>query len=173
MLWKRKRRISPLVWIAPAALLLFGAILQAEGQGVSTVAEENQPGGLPDSPGAVATQISSPSSSERQSSLQVELASSDQAQNAAQGQIQAAAQPVQSTTPSPSAQTPVGTAAAGAPRASGIAASQPAGVAIAPAKQHRLRTIVLKTGAIIAAGAALGTVVALSAATPSKPPGAH
>ncbi len=70
-------------------------------------------------------------------------------------------------------QRPVGTAAAEAPRVTGITAAEPAGVAIAPAKQRRVRTIVLKVGAIIAAGAAVGTVVALSAGTSSKPPGAH
>jgi len=67
----------------------------------------------------------------------------------------------------------VGTAAAEAPYVSGVAASQPAGVAIAPAKQRRLRTILIRTGAIIGAGVAIGTVVALSEATSSKPPGAH
>jgi len=70
-------------------------------------------------------------------------------------------------------QRPVGTAAAEAPKVSGITAAEPAGIAIAPAKQHRVRTIVIKVGAIIGAGAALGTVIALTAATPSKPPGAH
>jgi hypothetical protein len=70
-------------------------------------------------------------------------------------------------------QRPVGTAAAEAPKVSGITAAEPAGAAIAPAKQHRIRTLVIKVGAIIGAGAAIGTVVALSAATPSKPPGAH
>lgn len=70
-------------------------------------------------------------------------------------------------------QRPVGTAAAEAPRVSGATAAQPAGAAIAPAKQRRVRTVVLKVGAILGAGAAIGTVVALSAATPSKPPGAH
>ena len=70
-------------------------------------------------------------------------------------------------------QHPVGTAAAEAPKVSGMTAAQPAGVAIAPAKQRRVRTIVLKVGAIMGASAALGTVIALTAATPSKPPGAH
>jgi len=70
-------------------------------------------------------------------------------------------------------QRPVGTAAAEAPKVTGITAAQPAGVAIAPAKQKRVRTIVLKVGAIIGAGAAVGTVIALTAATSSKPPGAH
>jgi hypothetical protein len=70
-------------------------------------------------------------------------------------------------------QRPVGTAAAEGPRVSGVTAAQPAGAAIAPAKQRRVRILVLKVGAILGAGAAIGTVVALSAATPSKPPGAH
>jgi hypothetical protein len=70
-------------------------------------------------------------------------------------------------------QRPVGTAAAEGPKVSGITAAEPAGAAIAPAKQHRVRTIVIKVGAILGASAAIGTVVALSAATPSKPPGAH
>lgn len=70
-------------------------------------------------------------------------------------------------------QRPLGTAAAEAPKVSGITAAQPAGVAIAPAKQRRVRTIVLRVGAIAGAGVALGMVIALTAATPSKPPGAH
>jgi cell division protein FtsN len=71
------------------------------------------------------------------------------------------------------AQKPVGTAAAEAPHATGVAASQPAGVAIAPTKQHRVRTIVIRVGAIVGAGVAVGTVVALTEGTSSKPPGAH
>jgi hypothetical protein len=70
-------------------------------------------------------------------------------------------------------QRPVGTAAAEGPRVTGVTAAQPAGAAIAPAKQRRVRTVVLKVGAILGAGAAIGTVVALTSATPSKPPGAR
>lgn len=70
-------------------------------------------------------------------------------------------------------QRPVGTAAAEAPKVSGVTAAQPAGAAIAPAKQRRVRTLVIKIGAIAGAAAAIGIVVALSAATPSRPPGAH
>jgi hypothetical protein len=73
----------------------------------------------------------------------------------------------------PAPQKPVGTAAAEPTHAAGVAASQPAGVAIAPAKQRRVRTIVIRTAAIIGAAAAVGTVVALTEATGSKPPGAH
>jgi len=67
----------------------------------------------------------------------------------------------------------VGTAAAEAPKTKGVTAAQPSGIAIAPAKQRRVRTIVLRVGAIVAAGAAVGTVIALTEATPSRPPGAH
>ena len=70
-------------------------------------------------------------------------------------------------------QPPVGTAAAEAPKVNGVAAAQPAGVAIAPGKQHRVRTLVIKVGAIVGAAAAVGTVIALSEATPSRPPGVH
>jgi hypothetical protein len=80
-------------------------------------------------------------------------------------------QPQSTTQPPP--QKPVGTAAAEPTHAGGIAASQPAGVAVAPAKQRRVRTIVIRVGAIVGAGVAVGSVVALTAATSSKPPGAH
>lgn len=70
-------------------------------------------------------------------------------------------------------QEPVGTAAAEAPKTTGVAASQPAGLAIAPAKQRRARKIIIRTGAIIGAGIAVGTVIALTEATSSKPPGAR
>lgn len=92
------------------------------------------------------------------------------AQVSPQMQSSSSSQSAQQNTP---AQRPVGTAAAEAPSVSAVAASQPAGIAMAPAKQHRVRTIILRTGAILGAGAAIGTVIALTQATPSKPPGAH
>jgi hypothetical protein len=70
-------------------------------------------------------------------------------------------------------QKPVGTAAAESVPSTGVAASQPAGTAIAPGKQRRTRSLVIKVGALIGAGVAVGTVAALSLATPSKPAGAH
>lgn len=65
---------------------------------------------------------------------------------------------------------PLGTAAAEIGNASGIAASKPAGVAIAPAKQHQSRSLLIKLGAVLGAGVAIGTVMALSNASPSRPP---
>jgi hypothetical protein len=68
---------------------------------------------------------------------------------------------------------PVGIAAAENIRTTGVAASAPAGAAIAPAKQKQTRSFLIKMGAVLGAGAALGTVAALSAGSPSRPPGAH
>jgi hypothetical protein len=78
--------------------------------------------------------------------------------------------------PSPTqqqAQEPVGTAAAESVETTGVAASKPAGAAIAPAKQRRTRALLIKVSAIVGASVAVGTVVALSSASPSRPPGAR
>jgi len=66
---------------------------------------------------------------------------------------------------------PVGAATAESVPTTGGAAAKPAGVAIAPAKQHQTRSWLIKVGAVLAAGAALGTVYALSHGTSSTPPG--
>lgn len=124
----------------------------------SPLEQNSRNNALPDSPGATLAALEmSPQNSGSQTSGQT-------SDNAPPAPGQAAPQ---------KPQRPVGTAAAEAPKVSGITAAQPAGVAIAPAKQHRVRTLVLKVGAIVGAGAAVGTVVALTAATSSKPPGAH
>src|SRR5258708_2440241 len=141
----------------------------------SQTAKVEQPSlaGLPDSPGAVASK-SAETSQQSGSPASTSLASQSQSsQTGATTQTQPPA-PNQSQPPSQTQpQRPVGTAAADAPNATGIAASQPAGVAVAPAKQRRARTMVLRMGAIIGAGVAVGSVVALTAGTSSKPPGAR
>jgi hypothetical protein len=83
--------------------------------------------------------------------------------------------PAQTTIPEaprPKPQTePVGAATAESVPTTGGAAAKPAGIAIAPAKQHQTRSLLFKIGAVVAAGAALGTVYALSHGTSSTPPG--
>jgi len=64
---------------------------------------------------------------------------------------------------------PLGTAAAPYEQPSGITASRPAGAAIAPAKQRRTRTLIIRVGVLVAAAVAVGTVVALSSASHSTP----
>ncbi len=66
-------------------------------------------------------------------------------------------------------QKPVGTAAAPYERTMGVAASRPAGAAIAPAKQRRVRTIFISVGVIAGAAIAVGSVAALSHGSPSRP----
>ena len=166
MLFRRHRDLRS-AWIGFVALIFASISLQAGAQvapastRTSEIAQAQSADAatatLPDSPSATLLALSWQTQSSPMQSSQTQSSQTQQRRQ---------------TTPRPS-QKPVGTAAAEAPNASGIAASQPAGVAIAPAKQHRVRTLILRTGAIIGAGVAIGTVVALTAATPSKPPGAH
>jgi hypothetical protein len=64
---------------------------------------------------------------------------------------------------------PVGTAAAPLEKTSGVAASRPAGAVIGPAKQRRARAILIRVSIVIGAAVAVGTVVALSRSSPSRP----
>ncbi len=64
---------------------------------------------------------------------------------------------------------PLGTAAAPYEKTTGVAASKPAGAAIAPAKQKRARSILIRVGVILGVGVAVGTVIALSLESPSQP----
>ncbi len=75
-------------------------------------------------------------------------------------------------TQTPSTTQPLGTAAAERATTAGGAASRPAGMAIAPAKQRQVRSFLIRMGLIAAGGVALGTVYALTKGSPSKPPGA-
>ena len=77
--------------------------------------------------------------------------------------------------PTPTQQTqqkqePNGTAVAPEIGTSGGAASKPAGVALAPPKQRRMTSLLFKLGILAGAGVAIGTVAALSAASPSHVP---
>jgi cobalamin biosynthesis Mg chelatase CobN len=182
--WKTTRRL----WCVVVSCALSGL--------VSSYAAE-----LPDSPGTIATQqtavtqqndLTAAESSEitlaqattppaaaqqqsGQSSTSSQSSSSNQSGSNQAGSNQANSGQANSGQgeAQPPGQKPVGTAAAGSVPTTGVAASQPAGNAIAPGKQRRVRSLVLKTGAIIAAGVAIGTVAGLTLATSSKPPGAH
>jgi hypothetical protein len=70
-------------------------------------------------------------------------------------------------------QQPQGAAAARLQPTTGTAASQPAGAALAPARQKRSRSFLIRLGVLAGASIAVGTVVALSSASPGKPPGSR
>jgi len=63
---------------------------------------------------------------------------------------------------------PLGTAAAPRERSAGVAASKPAGAVIAPTKQRRARSFIIRLGVVAGACVAIGTVAALSHASPSQ-----
>jgi hypothetical protein len=141
---------------------------------------------LPDSPGTIASQqpaVAQQNDLTTAENSEITLAQATTPPPATQqqsGQSSTSNQSSSSSKPNsgqgeaqPPGQKPVGTAAAGSVPTTGVAASQPAGNAIAPGKQRRVRSLVLKTGAIIAAGVAIGTVAGLTLGTSSKPPGAH
>jgi hypothetical protein len=82
----------------------------------------------------------------------------------------AAPAPQNQTQSKPGERQPSGTAVAPPVEVSGGAASKPAGVAIAPPKQHQIRSLLIKFGFLAGAGAAIGTVVGLSAASSGRVP---
>ena len=148
MKWEHKRGAH--IVNLTLALCLCGApevmLAQVQGSGVppasQSTAQSSQP--LPDAPGAATAP--QPNGNTPQN----------------QGQ----------KPPSQPAQAPAGTGAAEAGPTAGGAGSKPAGMAIAPAKQHQVRSFLIKLGAIAGGAVAIGTVYALSRSSPSRPPGA-
>jgi len=96
----------------------------------------------------------------------------DQQPPAASQQDQNQANAPEAPQPKQKPSQPVGAATAEHVPTAGGAAAKPAGAAIAPAKQHQTRSLLIKIGAIAAAGAAVGTIYALSRGTSSTPPNA-
>jgi hypothetical protein len=150
--------VAPLVAAAPSPQQPTNSSQQAEGASSSQASLENSDSGvkkvttdasepetLPNSPGSV-----------RSATVADNRQSTGGQQPSPMGQQYAT-------------QEPVGTAAAQPVKTTGVAASEPAGAAIAPARQRRARSILIKVGAIVGAGVAVGTVVALSSGSPSRP----
>jgi hypothetical protein len=133
-----------------AASARTGALVETQspnpGLGQTAHPQPSAPEAYPNSPGSVRSQIA-----ENNQPFSAQQAASSQQQS----------------------QEPVGTAAAESVETTGVAASKPAGAAIAPAKQRRTRALLIKVGALVGAGVAVGTVAALSSASPSRPPGAR
>lgn len=97
---------------------------------------------------------------------------SAQAENKAGDPLPEAPQPQSPAAQQQDAQAPSGAAAAKAASPKGAPVAQPVGAAVAPAKQHSHRSLLIKIGLLAGAAVAVGTVVALSAGSPSRPPGA-
>lgn len=144
------------------AVLLLSVNLSAQQQvspGSSQPAQQSPPSGVMIDPSAGPLKPSEPPPAATQLP---EAPSAQPPVTSAPAQAQAPEQPA--------TQPPVGAAAAEEVKAAGGGASRPAGSAIAPVKQHQYRSILIKLGAVAAAGIAVGTVYGLSRATPSTPP---
>jgi hypothetical protein len=105
---------------------------------------------------------SQPSSSEATPASKDALPSAPAAQEALPSPQQPAEAPSQP-------QEPLGTAAAPVEKPTGVAGSRPSGAAIAPAKQRRVRAIVISVALVLAAGVAIGATAGLSRASHSAP----
>jgi nucleoid-associated protein YgaU len=83
-------------------------------------------------------------------------------------------QPQSAQTPQGQQPAPAPSGAAGAKAATvkGAPVAQPAGAAVAPARQRGHRSLLIKLGLLAAGGIAIGSAVALSESSPSRPPGA-
>lgn len=91
-------------------------------------------------------------------------------QNPNQNQNNNAAPPPQTSAKGQSSSSqPVGTAVAPLIKPVGVAASRPAGAAIAPAKQRRIRVLAIRWGLILGGAIALGTVAAATMGSPRRP----
>ena len=123
-------------------------------------------------PSAASAEDTPPTSSSTSSSPQSDNQVPEAPNQSSQPSTQPSAQS-QPTQQPPTPREPVGTAAAETIQTTGVAASRPAGAALAPAKQRRVRSILIKVGALVGVGVAVGTTMALSQGSPSKPPGAH
>ena len=86
-------------------------------------------------------------------------------------QADAGQQPAQQNPAAQQQGTPpsLGTAAAPVENPVGIPGSKPAGAVIAPAKQKRTRSFAIRIAILVGAVVGVGTVVALSNASPSRP----
>jgi hypothetical protein len=151
--------------IAVVGLALGGAPELAQAQTANPPAQQTQPSAIQPNGGMV-----DPS---RGPLAPVEAPLPDAPSSAPQTDANAPASPPQQQQPQSKTEQPLGAAVGQAGVTSGGPASKPVGNAIAPAKQHQTRSLLIKVAAVAAAGAAIGTVVALSKASPSNPPGAR
>ena len=152
-------RITTLLLVLPLCGATEAASAMAAPQATTEQSQSNTPAGEPERPPANAPSSTTTQSNDTQPLPDSPSASQSQTQNQNE-QIQLG-------------QEPRGTAAARAAKTHGGAASKPAGAAIAPAKQRRTRSLLIKLGIVAGAGAALGTVYALAKGSPSRPPGAR
>ena len=147
---------------------------QGQGSPASEISSSQPAASLDELPSAPVPQTSSLLQNEPAQKPGTPPQPAQQQTQPSQQQAQPAQQPnpsqQQNPTQSPNApQQPVGTAAAPYEKPTGVSGSRPAGAAIAPAKQRRVRAIVISLGLILAGAGAIGAVAGMSKASHSQP----
>ncbi len=162
-----ERQIACLVMLsmaAPVALAAADPLPEAPRPVVSATGTKNDlTGSLPE------TSVYSSSLLLAQADNQSPLPATSQTAPADQQTTQAGQQGEPANHPPNAPQQPVGTAAAPYVQPEGIPASRPAGAAIAPAKQRRVRIYAIRIALLVGAAVAIGTVVAASEGSPTRP----
>jgi hypothetical protein len=95
--------------------------------------------------------------------------SSSAAQAQSTGEQQQTPTPQTTTTPPQTPTVPNGTAAAPYEKQEGTSASRPAGSAIAPGKQRRIRSFAVRVGLLVGAAVAIGVVAGASLGSSGRP----
>jgi hypothetical protein len=139
--------------------------LQQEAQQQSASAPQSAPAPQAEPAAPAATGGDQPASTPAGNMPQAPAPASQQSPNSTEPGFASRSQDAQQQ----DAQKPVGTAAGPYARPSGVAGSRPAGAAIAPAKQRRVKAILIRVSLIVAGAAAAGAVIGLSKGSPSRP----
>ena len=170
---------SPLVVALCAMLLIQPALGEAQEPAQSpqssapstTEISRAQPfDELPSAPVPQATSGSQqPAQPQQQAQPAQQQSQAAQPQQNQPAQQSPAAQGQQQGQQSQEPQQPVGTAAAPYEKPTGVPGSRPAGAAIAPAKQRRVRAIVISLGLVLAGAGAIGAIAGMSKASHSQP----
>jgi cobalamin biosynthesis Mg chelatase CobN len=146
--------------LVPAGLAATNDLPQApQPQGTAATAQQQNPGNNPAAGQNGQDQNQNPGQNQNQQPGQTSN------QNSGQNQPAQGSSSSQENAP----RQPMGTAVAPYVRPEGISASRPAGAAIAPAKQRRVRIYAIRIALLVGAAVAIGTVVAASEGSPNRP----
>lgn len=165
--WVTERHIGAFLVLILAAPTVKAAALPKQNEAIARAdqtAQQNEAGN-PDAAGSMRSSDSPQPASTLPDAPEVAQAQSPTA-NGQSSSSQPSQQPEQNE---PAPARPLGTAAAPSVTRTGVTASKPAGAAIAPAKQRRVRTILISLAVVAAAGVAIGTVAGVSRTSPSQP----
>jgi cytoskeletal protein RodZ len=146
--------------VEAAAQLPKPAIADPQPQSASSAQEQPKDSGSQDP--TVDAKTSQPGATTSDSPAPAQLQAPAQSEQPAATQSASAQE--QDTSPKP-----VGSAAAPYEKTTGVAASRPSGAVIAPGKQRRARSILIRVSIVVGAAVAVGAVVALSRTSPSRP----